>query len=152
MAVKIGKYLGLEMSRIDELKIAADLHDIGKIGISEEILLKPGKLTEDEYKIIKTHSEKGYRIIKASSELKEVAESVLYHHERLDGRGYPIGLKGEEIPLLSRIISVCDSYDVMTSDRVYKKAMSKEDAIEELKRCSGTQFDPSLVKVFIECI
>lgn len=148
-AAKVGEKLGLEMSEIDELRIAGDLHDIGKIGINQEILLKAGPLTNEEYEIMKTHSEKGYRIIKASSELKGVAESVLYHHERWDGRGYPMGIKGEEIPLLARIISVCDSYDVMTSDRVYKKAMSKEKAIEELIRCSGTQFDPNIVDIFI---
>ncbi|MGL4772345.1 MAG: HD-GYP domain-containing protein [Clostridium sp.] len=149
-AIKIGERLNLSLSQLDELKIAAEFHDIGKIGISQDILHKPGALTRDEYEIMKTHTEKGYRIIKASSELKSVAESVLYHHEKWDGTGYPIGLKGSGIPLLARIISVCDAYDVMTNDRVYKKAMSKEAAILELKRCSGTQFDPEIVKVFIE--
>ena len=100
-----------------------ELHDIGKIGVSERILLKPGPLTEEEYEIMKTHSEKGYRIVMASSELKNIAESVLYHHERWDGKGYPIGLKGEEIPLLARIINVCDSYDVMTNTIVYNKKL-----------------------------
>ena len=151
-AVKVGKKLELEMSELDELKIAGDFHDIGKIGISEDILLKPGRLTAEEYEVMKTHSEKGYRIIKASSELKNVAECVLYHHERWDGLGYPMGLKGEAIPLLSRIISVCDAYDVMTNNRVYKRAISKEDAIKELKDCAGTQFDPKVVNAFIECI
>lgn len=151
-AVKVGKQLELEMSQIDELKIAADLHDIGKIGISEEILLKPESLTAEEYEVMKTHCEKGYRIIKASSELKNVSESVLYHHERWDGTGYPMGLKEEAIPLLSRIISVCDAYDVMINDRVYNNAISKEEAIAELERCSGTQFDPNVVRAFIESI
>lgn len=151
-AVKVGKHLKLEMSQIDEITIAADLHDIGKIGISEEILLKPDALTEDEYEVMKTHCEKGYRIIKASSELRNVAESVLYHHERWDGTGYPMGLKEDGIPLLARIISVCDAYDVMINDRVYNKAISKEAAIEELKRCAGTQFDHRVVQAFIECI
>ncbi|WP_055069921.1 sensor domain-containing diguanylate cyclase/phosphohydrolase [Clostridium massiliamazoniense] len=152
-AIRVGEKLGLERSVIDELTIAAELHDIGKIGVSERILLKPGALTEEEYEIMKTHSEKGYRIVMASSELKNIAESVLYHHERWDGKGYPIGLKGEEIPLLARIINVCDSYDVMTNIRVYnKKAKSKEDAIKELKRCSGTQFDPKIVDIFISIL
>ncbi len=142
--------LGLPMSEIDELRIAADLHDIGKIGISEEILMKPSSLTKEEYNLIKTHSEKGYRIIKASSELHEVSRSVLYHHERWDVTGYPMGLNGDEIPLLARIIAVCDSYDVMTSKRVYKRAMSKEEAIEELKNCAGYQFDPKIVEIFIK--
>ena len=150
-AVKVGAMLDLEMSQLDELKIAADLHDIGKIGISEDILLKKGKLTAEEYEIMKTHSEKGYRIINATSELQSIAEAVLYHHERWDGTGYPMGLKGEEIPIISRIISVCDSFDVMVNDRVYKKAISKEEAIAEVKRCSGTQFDPKVVEAFLKC-
>ena len=150
-AVKVGAMLDLEMSQLDELKIAADLHDIGKIGISEDILLKQGKLTDEEYRIMKTHSEKGYRIINATSELQSIAKAVLYHHERWDGTGYPMGLKGEQIPIISRIISVCDAFDVMTNDRIYKKAISKEDAIAEVKRCSGTQFDPKVVESFLKC-
>lgn len=151
--IQVREKLGLERSVIDELTIAAELHDIGKIGVSERILLKPGPLTEEEYEIMKTHSEKGYRIVMASSELKNIAESVLYHHERWDGKGYPIGLKGEEIPLLARIINVCDSYDVMTNTRVYnKKAKSKEEAIKELRRCSGTQFDPKIVDIFVNIL
>ncbi|WP_459834396.1 sensor domain-containing diguanylate cyclase/phosphohydrolase [Clostridium carnis] len=148
-AMKIGKELKFKISELDELILVAKLHDIGKIAISEEILLKPGKLTKDEFEIMKTHAEKGYRIINASSELINVANCVLTHHERWDGKGYPLGLEGEKIPLMARIISIADSYDVMTTDRVYKKAMSKEDAIEELKRCSGTQFDPKIVNIFI---
>lgn len=149
-AIKVGEKLGLSMSELDELKIASGLHDIGKIGISDDILSKSTSLTDEEYEIIKTHTEKGYRIIKASSELKSVAKSVLYHHERWDGNGYPMGLKGEEIPLLARIISVCDTFDVMISGRVYKSAMSKKFALEELKRCAGTQFDHKVVDIFID--
>ncbi|HEY5557817.1 MAG TPA: HD domain-containing phosphohydrolase [Acetobacterium sp.] len=120
-AVKVGEKLDLEMSEIDELRIVAELHDIGKIGFDQDMLLKPGKLTVEEYEIMKTHSEKGYRIIKASSELQNVALGVLHHHERWDGTGYPMGLKGAEIPLFARIITLVDSYDVMTNDRIYKK-------------------------------
>lgn len=149
-AIKIGKAMGLNDTELNELEIAADLHDIGKIGIDESILLKPGPLTDEEYEIMKTHTEKGYRIVKAASQMKTVAESVLCHHERWDGNGYPIGNSKEEIPLMARIISVCDSYDVMTHDRVYKTSMDKYKAIEELKRCSGTQFDPDVVNKFIE--
>ncbi|WP_195973005.1 HD domain-containing phosphohydrolase [Clostridium thermobutyricum] len=149
-AVKIGEKLGLDLSQIDELKIAAELHDIGKIGIPEDILMKKGKLTEKEFEIIKTHPEKSYRIIKASSELKGVAEATLYHHERWDGKGYPLGLKGEEIPLLSLIISVCDAYDIMTRGRVYKSAISKDEALKELVKCAGTQFDPKVVDEFVK--
>lgn len=149
-AYVIGKRLRLKNSDMDELIIAARLHDIGKIGIDEEILLKPGRLTEEEFRIMKTHTEKGYRIINASSELVNVARCVLTHHERWDGTGYPLGIKGEEIPLMARIISVADAYDVMTHYRVYKNTMSNERAIEELKRCSGTQFDPEIVRIFLE--
>lgn len=147
-AVIIGERLNLSISEMDELLLAAKLHDIGKIGVSEAILTKPGKLTSEEFEIIKTHTEKGYRIIKGSNELESVANAVLYHHERWDGEGYPMGISGEDIPLLARIICIVDAYDVMTNDRVYKNAMSKEDSIKELERCSGTQFDPEIVKVF----
>lgn len=151
-ALNIGKIMKLRTSELDELILSAELHDIGKIAINEEILLKKGKLTDEEFEIIKTHTEKGYRIISASSELGNVAKCVLAHHEKYDGTGYPIGLKKEEIPIIARIISVADSYDVMTHDRTYKKAMKKDEAIEELKRCSGSQFDPAVVKCFIEYI
>lgn len=144
----IGKRLKLKMSEMDELIITAKLHDIGKIGIDEHILKKTSDLTKEEYEIVKTHSEKGYRIINASSDLDNVAKCVLSHHERWDGKGYPLGLKGEEIPLISRIISVVDAYDVMTNDRPYRKALKHESAMEELERCSGTQFDPVIVKEF----
>src|SRR5471030_1888746 len=140
------------MSVMDELTIVAKLHDIGKIGISEDILLKAGKLTDEEFEIVKTHTEKGYRIIKASNQLDNVAKGVLTHHERWDGNGYPLKLKGESIPLISRIVSIADSYDAMTTSNIYKKPFSKKDAIKELKRCSGEQFDPDIVKVFIEYI
>jgi len=149
-AVKVGEKLDLEMSEIDELRIVAELHDIGKIGIDQDMLLKPGKLTVEEYEIMKTHSEKGYRIIRASSELQNVALGVLHHHERWDGTGYPMGLKGKEIPLFARIITLVDSYDVMTNDRIYKKAIGEAEAIEEIKRCSGTQFDSRIVEAFLE--
>lgn len=149
-ALAIGKKMGFKKSELDDLVLSAQLHDIGKITISEELLLKQGELSEDEYEILKTHSEKGYRIIHACGELINVGKCVLTHHERWDGTGYPLGLKGEEIPLMARIISVVDAYDVMTHDRTYKKAKSKQMAIEELRRCSGSQFDPSIVDLFID--
>lgn len=151
-ALAIGNIMELETSELDELILAAELHDIGKIAINEEILLKKGELTDEEFEVIKTHTEKGYRIINASSELGNVAKCVLAHHEKYDGTGYPLGLKGEEIPVIARIINVADSYDVMTHDRVYKKAIKKEDAIKELKRCSGSQFDPKIVECFINIL
>lgn len=146
----IGERLSLPMSIMDELTIVAKLHDIGKIGISEEILLKQGNLSEEEFEIVKTHTEKGYRIVKASNQLDNVAKGVLTHHERWDGKGYPLKLKGESIPLIARIVSIADAYDSMTNNTVYRRALSKEDAIAELNRCSGKQFDPHIVKVFME--
>lgn len=146
----IGQRLSLPMSVMDELTIVAKLHDIGKIAISEEILLKSGKLKEEEFEIVKTHAEKGYRIIKASNQLDNVAKGVLAHHERWDGTGYPLKLRGEGIPLIARIVSIADSYDSMRNNSVYKKTLSKEDAINELKKCAGKQFDPHIVKVFID--
>jgi len=128
------------------------LHDIGKIGIDDKILNKPGKLTEEEWAIMKRHPEIGYRIARASHKLARIADYILTHHERWDGAGYPKGLKGEDIPLLSRILAVADAYDAMTEDRVYRKAMSKEQAVEEIRRNAGTQFDPLIANIFIETI
>ena len=149
-AMEVGKKMNLSLSEMDELELVAKLHDIGKIGISEEILLKPDKLTQEEYEIIKTHTEKGYRIVRASNELDSVAKGVLTHHERWDGNGYPLKLKGEKIPLSARIVSVVDSYDVMTHYRVYRKRKESREAVEELKKCSGKQFDPKIVDVFVQ--
>lgn len=146
----IGERLSLPMSVMDELTIVAKLHDIGKIGISEDILLKQGNLSEEEFEIVKTHTEKGYRIVKASNQLDNVAKGVLTHHERWDGKGYPLKLKGESIPLIARIVGIADAYDAMTNNTVYKRALSKEEAITELNRCSGKQFDPHIVKIFVE--
>lgn len=151
-ALEIGKRYGFKSSQMDELMIIARLHDIGKIAIEEDILLKPGPLTTNEFEVMKTHAEKGFRIINASSEIINVAKCVLTHHEKWDGSGYPLGIAGEEIPLMARIIAIADAYDVMTHDRVYRKAMNKEEAIKELKRCAGTQFDPELVELFLKCL
>ncbi len=148
----LGKKLKLEVSELSELCSLARFHDIGKVGIPIDILTKPGKLTKDEFEIIKTHSEKGYRIAMFNPDIEYLAQGILTHHERFDGNGYPLGLKGKEIPFLSRIICVVDSYDAMTGDRTYKKKMSKEEAKLELKRCSGNQFDPEIVKVFLDVI
>ncbi|AVQ38577.1 diguanylate cyclase [Clostridium botulinum] len=146
----MGHALGLTESETEELKTIGLLHDIGKIAIEENILNKREELTEDEWQEIKRHPEIGYRILNTVNDMLEIAEYVLYHHERWDGKGYPKGLKGEEIPLQSRIITIVDAYDAMTSQRSYRNALQEEIAIEELKINSGTQFDPELVRIFIE--
>jgi HD-GYP domain-containing protein (c-di-GMP phosphodiesterase class II) len=145
----IGKELDFSLSDLNNLVWLAKLHDIGKTIIKQDILLKSTPLTEEEWQIIKKHPETGYSIVCAIPDLSSLAECVLYHHERWDGKGYPYGLKGEEIPLISRIISIADSFDAITTDRVYKKAMSPKKAIGEIERNAGTQFDPFLSKVFI---
>lgn len=149
MATRLGRALNLSDVELGKLALLAVLHDIGKIAIPHSILAKPGKLTEAEWEVMKTHTEKGYRIASASKELQPIGEFILHHHERWDGGGYPGGLAKEEIPLLSRIITVVDSHDVMVHDRPYHKAMSQEAAVEELRRCAGAQFDPHLVDVFL---
>lgn len=149
-AVELGEKMNLSEKELKNLKMLAKLHDIGKVGIPEEILSKPGKLKKEEYEIIKTHAEKGYRIAMFNPEFEKIAPCILAHHERYDGTGYPLGLKGNEIPLLARIINVVDSYDAMTNKRVYKKSLSAEEAKKELKKNSGTQFDPIIVEKFLE--
>ncbi|WP_158309053.1 HD domain-containing phosphohydrolase [Desulfosporosinus orientis] len=149
LCVQIGKRMGLTQEELDEVALLSLLHDIGKIGIPEAILLKPGKLTQSEWEVMKTHSEIGYRIAVSTPELAHVANEILSHHERFDGTGYPRGLKGKEIPKLSRLLTIVDSYDVMTHVRHYKEAMSMEAAVQEIFRCSGTQFDPEMVEQFL---
>jgi HD-GYP domain-containing protein (c-di-GMP phosphodiesterase class II) len=144
----VGKKMGLDQNKIEDLKLAASLHDIGKIGISDEILNKKGPLTEKEYEIIKKHPLTGAYAIRNIGRLKSIYKIILYHHERYDGKGYPFGLKGNEIPLCSRILSVMDAYDAMTSDRPYRKAMPMDEAIKIIKSEKGKQFDPEVVDAF----
>ncbi|PKM56417.1 MAG: hypothetical protein CVU98_11380 [Firmicutes bacterium HGW-Firmicutes-3] len=146
---KIGIELGLNKEDVDVLELAGMYHDIGKISIPDAILDKPGKLTEEEFNTIKTHTQIGYQILRAADEYSGLAEYALSHHERWDGRGYPKGLKGDEIPLFSRIINVADSFEAMTTDRPYHKGMSHEDAEIEINRCSGSQFDPKIANLFL---
>jgi diguanylate cyclase (GGDEF)-like protein/PAS domain S-box-containing protein len=148
LSLKMGKKLKLPNSIIDELSLLSKLHDIGKIAIPREILLKPASLNEDEWEIIKTHTEIGYRMALSTQDLLPIAEAILCHHERWDGSGYPRGLKDVEIPLISRIIAIIDAYDVITHARPYKEASSHEEALNEISRCSSTHFDPHLVEVF----
>lgn len=148
--LKIGQALGFKQDDLKELELAGLYHDIGKISVPDAILDKPGRLTEEEYNKIKLHTEVGYQILKAADEYSNLAEYALSHHERWDGKGYPRGLKEKEIPLFSRIIAVADSYEAMTADRVYRKKLTNEQAIDEIKKCAGTQFDPKIAKVFVE--
>ncbi len=146
----IGEMLNLPQKGLVELELFSMLHDIGKVGIDDHILNKPGKLTDEEWAVMKKHPEIGYRIAMSSPELEPIAEYILSHHERWDGKGYPQGLKGEDIPLLARILAVADAFDAMTEDRVYRKAMTKKDALDEIERNAGTQFDPVIARKFIE--
>lgn len=152
LTLRLGRDIGLEESELNRLELLATLHDIGKMSIDKRVLNKRGKLSDDEWFEIRKHPEAGYRIALASPELVHIADCILCHHENWDGSGYPQGLRGEEIPLLSRIVSVVDSYDAMTNDRVYRKAKDKEEVLEELKNNSGTQFDPRIVDAFIKII
>lgn len=147
---KLAEKMEFSTDNIKLMTLTALMHDIGKIGISDEILNKEAKLDENEYDEIKKHPEIGYRILSSVNEFSGLSNFVLAHHERWDGKGYPRGLKGEEIPIQSRIIALADSYDAMTNELTYKKALIKDEAIEEIKRCSGTQFDPDIAEVFIE--
>jgi diguanylate cyclase (GGDEF)-like protein/PAS domain S-box-containing protein len=152
MSKQIGIQLALSQDKLDELELLGLLHDIGKIGVPEQILNKPGKLTDKEWKIMKSHTEIGYRIATSIPELAHIANDILCHHEKFDGTGYPQGLKGQEIPILSRIVNIVDSFDAMTHNRCYKNAYSLEKAEEELKKCAGKQFDPELVLVFFKLL
>lgn len=149
MAISLGKEVNLKRSQLDELSMLAVLHDIGKVAIPESILKKPARLTEEEFKVVKTHPEIGYRIVQSIPKLENVAQGVLAHHEKWNGQGYPQGLKGETIPIIARIITIIDSFDVMINKRSYKEAYSMDYAVAELRRCSGGQFDPLLVNKFL---
>lgn len=144
--------LNLDEDRKKKLIYGAYMHDIGKINIIEEILNKKMPLTKEEWEILKQHPVNGVEIISHVEPLKDISPLILYHHERYDGKGYPSNLKGEEIPYLARVLTVVDSFDAMTSNRPYSKRKTHEEAIEELNKCSGTQFDPLIVKEFIEVI
>lgn len=152
IAEKLALWMGFPESEITEIRIAALLHDIGKIGIPESILNKQGRLTDEERKVIEQHPEIGWRILGSSAEYKDLANYVFHHHERWDGRGYPSGLYREEIPIQSRIIAVADTYDAMTKTRPYRKALTSLQAVGELKRCAGAQFDPRIISVFMQNI
>lgn len=150
LAHRLGERVGVNNSELDRLSLLATLHDIGKTTIPEEVLTKPGELSEEEWQLIRDHPQKGSEIASASEEFSVVAEEILAHHERWDGEGYPNGIEGEDIPFLARIISIVDAYDVMTNGRPYKEAMSKSEALKEIEECAGSQFDPELAEEFVE--
>jgi diguanylate cyclase (GGDEF)-like protein/PAS domain S-box-containing protein len=152
LSIKLGLKAGLVRSALDELALLAKLHDIGKIAIPDTILKKKSKLNKTEWEIIKKHTEIGYRISQSIKQFAPISDAILSHHEWWDGSGYPNSIKEEKIPVISRIIAITDAYDVMVNGRPYKKKMSIEESISELKRCSGTQFDPTLVDRYIEII
>lgn len=151
-AVAIAMEMGLPEARIEEIRQASQLHDLGKIGVHDYILTKPGKLTPEEWEEIRLHSLKSAEILRPLAFLGNVIGLIEQHHERYDGEGYPYGTKGEDIKLGSRIMAVADSFDAMVTDRPYRKAFSKEEAVEELKRCSGAQFDPKAVEAFLKVV
>jgi energy-coupling factor transport system substrate-specific component len=151
-ASKLGEKYGFSEDEIRNLRKAAILHDIGKIAVPDAVLNKPAKLTDEEYEIIKSHAPVGADILKGFTMIRHVQAGARYHHERYDGKGYPDGLSGEDIPLYGRIISIADAYDAMTAKRVYRNALDMDQVIGELKRCRGTQFDPDLTDLFLQLI
>jgi len=149
-AVRVGEELGLSEEELRDVEYASMLHDVGKVGVSDEILFKPGRLTEEEFDQIKKHPEYGWAILRAVPGLENVSLVVLHHHERMDGQGYPAGLKGDQIPLGARIVCVVDAFDAMLSSRTYRKGLGIDEALRRLRDSSPDQFDPQIVAPFIE--
>jgi len=149
---KMGKKVKLSSSQLSDLALLAQVHDLGKVGIPDSILFKQGPLTVEEWNVMRLHSEKGYRIAVTSSDLSDVADLILKHHEKWDGSGYPLQLRGEDIPIECRILAIVDAYDAITNDRPHSKGRSKEDALEEIKRSAGKYFDPFLVDIFLSIV
>lgn len=147
--MRVGQELGLEESELQNLEVAALLHDIGKMGIPDAILRKPGRLDADEYALMKKHPEYGWAVLRMLPGFERAALDILHHHENFDGRGYPAGLKESEIPIVSRIVTVIDAFDAMVSSRPYRVGLPHEEAIRRLVESSGTQFDPNVVRCFI---
>lgn len=149
LTAQLAKAIGLDEHTIARCNIAGLVHDVGKIGVPEAVLLKPGKLNAEEFAWIRKHPEIGYRILKDIPQLNDILPGVLHHHERWDGAGYPHGLRGEEIPLVARLISLADSFDAMSSTRTYRSALSRQQVLNEIARCIGSQFDPNLAEAFL---
>jgi len=149
MSKALGEKVGMTRKEILQLILLAEIHDLGKVVIPDNVLFKKGPLNKRERKRIEEHPTVGYRIARYNPELSHVADLILHHHRWWNGQGYSLNLKGEDIPISCRILSIVDAYDAMTSDRPYRKAMSHDDAVTELRKCAGTQFDPNLVEKFI---
>jgi putative nucleotidyltransferase with HDIG domain len=152
LAVSIGRHMGVGATDLDTLRLGALLHDIGKVGLSDDLLRKPGRLTDDEFELVKAHPSVGARILKMVPSLAPHLPIVELHHERLDGNGYPHGLRGEETPLLARIVHCADAYDAMTTTRAYRPAGSSSQALAEIWECRGLDFDPSVVDALIQSL
>jgi putative nucleotidyltransferase with HDIG domain len=150
IAEAIARRLGWDNERLELLHVGGPLHDVGKLGVSEEVLAKPGRLDEQELAQIREHPKLGARILLRVAALRGALPYVLYHHERWDGSGYPTGRAGEQIPLEARVLAVADAFDAMTSDRPYRPALDRDEALAEVARCAGTQFDPEIVDAFAE--
>jgi two-component system, cell cycle response regulator len=150
LAETVGRAMGLDAEALDVLVRAAELHDVGKVAVPDGILYKPGPLDEREWAVMRQHTVAGERILGASESMRPVARVVRASHERYDGTGYPDALTGEEIPLEARIVTVCDAYDAMLSRRPYKEPISSDNALAELRRCAGTQFDPLVVETLTQ--
>jgi len=151
-AVMLAKSMGLPKKKVESIRLAAILHDIGKVGVKENILLKNGSLNREEYKEVQKHSELGAEIIKPLKFFASIVSIIKHHHENYDGTGYPTRLKGEDIPLASRILAITDAYDALTSKRAYRDAYSTEEAKRIMKKESGKKFDPALLEKFINCL
>jgi diguanylate cyclase (GGDEF)-like protein len=151
LSARVAALMGLDAEEVELVRLAGSLHDLGKLAIPEEILRKPDELTESELLVLRRHPQIGYRMLRSLG-VEPVSTWVLHHHERWDGRGYPHGLSGEDIPLGSRILFVADAYDAMTSERTYHGHVAHEDAVAELERCAGTQFDPQVVAMFVKSV
>ncbi|MEW6603027.1 MAG: HD domain-containing phosphohydrolase, partial [Nitrospirota bacterium] len=151
-AVEIAKEMGLDDKEVNHVRMCGLLHDIGKVGTFDGLLDKPGKLTDEEFELMKKHPGIGADIIAPIKQLNDIIPGILHHHERYDGMGYPLGLKGEDIPLCAGILSVVDAFDSMTDDRPYRKALGYEHAVAEIRRCAGTQFSPDIVNVFLRVL
>lgn len=147
--MRVGQELGLSAEELQNLEVAALLHDLGKIGIPDFILKKPGRLNEDEYALMKKHPEFGWAVVRMIPGFERAALDILHHHENFNGKGYPAGLKESEIPVVSRIVSVIDAFDAMVSHRPYRRGLPYEEAVRRLTEASGSQFDPAVVGCFL---